>query len=240
MRLHFVIGAIAMCGALSVGCGGSDPQPKTAAAAEVTPMQQLKGISAELKAGAEDLTKPIDQVQAILDDLSRLPEKYGLTLGDVMGMAKATLDSGKVAVNVSVDVGADAKVELETLLTRLNEVIVELKRTPEKVAILTKKIAEDTALLPVLAGRVSISASTTALNPFVGAEVRAQAQADVAELKLVQQEVNDTINQTQAKIMGVPSMAANALAKLEASFLSGVDPSKLEASASVSGKLGGN
>jgi hypothetical protein len=204
-------------------------------------MQQLKSISAELKAGAADLTKPIDQVQAILDDLARLPERSGLTLGDVLGMAKATLDSGKVALNVSVDIGAEAKAELEALLTRLNEVVLDLKRTPEKIATLTKRIAEDTALVPVLASRVTFSASTSTLNPFAGAEVRAKAQADVAELKLVQQEVNDTINQTQAKIMGVPSMAANALAKLEASFLGGLEAGgKLDASATASGKLTGN
>lgn len=220
-----------MFGALGVGCGGSEPQTKTAAEVEITPMQHLKSMSSELKAGAEDLTKPIDQVQAILDDLARLPERHGLTLGDVMGMAKATLDSGKVALSVSVDIGAEAKAELETLLTRLNDVVLELKRTPEKVATLTRKIAEDTALLPVLASRVTITASATSINPFVSAEIRAQAQADVAQLQLVQQEVNATINSTQAKIMGIPSMATSALAKLEASLLSGIDPGALQASA---------
>lgn len=241
MRLQLVIGVIVAVGALSVGCGGSDPQPKTAAAVEVPPMQQLKSISTELKAGAADLTKPIDQVQAILDDLARMPEKYGLTLGDVLGMAKATLDSGKVALSVSVDVGAEAKAELQTLLTRLNEVVIEIKRTPEKIATLTKQIAEDTALLPVLASRVTFSASTTSLNPFVSAELRAQAQADVADLKIVQKDVNDTISQTQAKIASVPGMAADALAKLEASFLSGIETGgSLEARASASGKLTGN
>ena len=205
-------------------------------------MEQLKLISKELKAGATDLTKPIDQVQAILDDLAHLPEKYGVTLGDVMGMAKATLDSGKVALNVSVDVGAEAKAELEKLLTRLNEVVIELKRTPEKIATLTKKIAEDTALVPVLASRVTFSASTTTMNPFVSAELRATAQADVADLKAVQEEVNATINETQAKIMGIPSMATNALAKLEASLMSGAGTGSLQASASATAaaKLTGN
>ena len=240
MRLHLVVGAIVAVGALSVGCGGSDPQPKTAAEVDVPPMAQLKSISAELKAGAANLTKPIDQVQVILDDLARLPEKHGLTLGDVLGMAKATLDSGKVTLNVGVDVGAEAKAELETLLTRLNEVVLELRRTPEKIVTLTKKIAEDTALVPILASRVTVSASTTALNPFAGAELRAKAQADVADLKLVQKEVNDTISETQAKIAGVPSMAAGALAKLEASFLGGLDTGSLEARATASGSLTGN
>lgn len=241
MRLHLVIGAIVAAGTLCVGCGGSEPQSKTAAEVDVPPMQQLKSISAELKAGAADLTKPIDQVQAILDDLARLPEKHGLTLGDVLGMAKATLDSGKVALNVSVDVSAEAKAELEALLTRLNEVVLELKRTPEKIATLTKQIAEDTALVPLLASRITLSASTTTLNPFVGAELRAKAQADVADLKLVQKDVNDTISQTQAKIASVPGMAANALAKLEASFLSGIAAGgSLEARASASGTLTGN
>jgi hypothetical protein len=242
MRLHLIIGAIVALGALNVGCGGSEPSPKTAAQVEVTPMEQLKSMSTELRAGAADLTKPIDQVQAILDDLAHLPEKYGLNLGEVMGMAKATLDSGKVALNVKVDISADAKTELQALLARLNEVVLELKRTPEKIATLTKKIAEDTALMPVLAGRVTVSASTTSLNPFVSAEIRAKAQADVADLQFVQQEVNATINETQAKIMGIPSMATNALAKLEASFLSGLDTGTLEASASASAsaKLTGN
>jgi hypothetical protein len=101
MRLRLVIGAVVAAGTLSAGCGGSEPQAKSAAEVEVPPMQQLKSISAELKAGAADLTKPIDQAQAILDDLARLPEKSGLTLGDVLGMAKATLDSGKVALNLA-------------------------------------------------------------------------------------------------------------------------------------------
>ncbi len=242
MHRHLMIWAIVAGSALAIGCGGSEPEPKTAAKVAVPPMEQLKNISAELKAGAADLTKPIDQLQAILDSLALLPERHGLTLADVLGMASATLQSGKVTLNANVDVSAAAKEELETLLARLNELVIELKRTPEKVATLTKKIAEDTALVPVLAGQVTFLASTTAMNPFVAAEVRAKAQADAADLQRIQKEVTDTISETENKVMGVPAMATNALAKLEASLMGGLDTGSLQAQAHATGtaKLTGN
>jgi uncharacterized protein YicC (UPF0701 family) len=205
-----------------VGCGGGNgEEPKTAqakASLELAPIDELKSIPKDLEAEMTAITRPIDEVQAIVDDLGKLPAKLKLNKSQLVALAKASFDNGKVEVKLDMDLAAEAKAEVEAYLKRIAAVVADLKATPDKVAGLTKKVASATARVPVLATKVTASATATVSNPFGDASAKAKAQADLDGVKKAQEDVMKSVNDIQGKVAGIPEMATNALAKLTASF----------------------
>lgn len=218
-----------LCGVTALtsltACGGGGEEPKTPASkdakANLEPMDELKGIPGELDAEVAALTKPIDDLQAAIDEVGALPKKHGLAAADIMGMAKGTFESGKVEVKLNGDVSAAAKADVEATLNKLNASVTALKATPEKVAALTTKVGALTAKVPVLASKVTASATVTASNPFGSADAKAKAKADMDGVQKVQADVMKSVSGMQAKIAGIPAMATSALAKASASFSGG-------------------
>jgi len=224
MRRSLLVLSSLVLGLSVIACGGGSEEPKTPAdkaSAQVSPMEELQAIPKDLDAEVASLTKPVDDVQSIIDDLGAFPKKHGMAAADVMGMAKATFDNGKVEVNLKADVAAEAKAELEALLKRLNDTVIALKATPDKVAALTAKATTAAAKVPVLATKVSSSASVTVANPFGSADAKAKAQAEIDSVQKVQADTSKSISDLQAKVTGIPQMATAALAKLTASFAAG-------------------
>ena len=208
---------------LSVACGGgsSDGKPAASASASVTPLEELQGIPKDLNADVADLTKPIDDTQAVIDQIGALPKKYGFTAADMAAMCKATINDGTVDVKVNGNLSDDAKAEIKAALEKLKGVVAGLKATPNKVVALGKKAAVDTAKVPVLATRVTTEASAASANPFGSADSKAKAKADLDSVKQVQADVNKSITDVQAKVTGIPAMATDALAKLTATLTAG-------------------
>ncbi len=208
---------------LSVACGGSGSDSKTGASAkaDLTPLQELQSIPTDLNADVADLTKPIDDSQAVMDQISALPKKYNITAGDMAAMCKATMNDGTVDVKVNGDVSADAKAEITAALTKLKEVVSGLKATPDKVVALGKKAVVDTAKVPVLATRVTTEASINASSPFGSADSKAKAKADLDSVKQVQADVSKSISDVQAKITGIPAQATGVLGKLTTTLAGG-------------------
>ncbi len=189
MRKNLLAGSILSGLILLVGCGGGakggeDPKsPSAKASVELAPMGELKAIPVDLDAEVAALTKPVDDIHAAIDEIGALPKKHGLAAAEIMGMAKATFDSGKVELKLKADVGA------------------------EKV--------------PVLASKVTASATAASANPFGSADAKAKGTADLANVKQVQADAMKSINDLQAKLAGIPAMATKALAKASASFAAG-------------------
>ena len=78
------------------GGGGGAEDPKTAqskASLELAPMDELKSIPKDLEAEMANVTKPIDEVQKIVDDIGALPKKHNLNKSQLVGMAKASFDN---------------------------------------------------------------------------------------------------------------------------------------------------
>ncbi|CAN5894632.1 hypothetical protein BH11MYX4_BH11MYX4_13690 [soil metagenome] len=210
-----------------VACGGGgaasgeDPKsPSAKASIELTPMDELKAIPVDLNAEAAALTKPVDDIQAAIDEIGALPKKHGLAAAEIMGMAKGTFESGKVELKRNADVGTEAKADVEASLKKLAGAVTALKQTPDRVAALTTKIAAATAKVPVLASKVTATATAASANPFGSADAKAKGTADLANVKQVQADAMKSINEVQAKIAGVPAIATKALAKASASFTS--------------------
>ena len=221
--------AISILGGVTflIGCGGGaakgeDPKsPSSKASVELAPIDELKAIPADLDAEVATLTKPIDDIQAAIDEIGALPKKHGLAAAELMGMAKATFDTGKVELKLKADVGAEAKADVEASLKKLAGAVVALKSTPERVAALTTKVAAATAKVPVLASKVTATATAASANPFGSADAKAKGTADLANVKQVQDDAMKSIRDVQAKLAGIPAMATKALAKASASFAAG-------------------
>jgi hypothetical protein len=222
--------AIAILGGFTflVACGGGgaasgeDPKsPSAKASIELSAMDELKAIPADLNAEVAALTKPVDDIQAAVDEIGALPKKHGLAASEIMGMAKATFDSGKVEVKLKADVAANVKADVEASLKKLAGAVTALRQTPDKVAALTAKAASATAKVPVLASKVTATATAASSNPFASADAKAKGSADLASVKQVQADAMKSISDVQAKISGIPAIATQALAKAGASFTAG-------------------
>lgn len=161
---------------------------------ELTPLAELEGIKVDLDARVAALTQPIDDLQSAIDALATLPKRHGISATDLTVMAKATLDSGKVQLTLNGDVAAEAKADVEAQLTKLAGAISALKQTPERVASLTATLATATAKVPLLASKVTASATATAANPFGSADSKVKAQADLAAVQQVQADVMKSIS----------------------------------------------
>ena len=164
------------------GCGGENEEAKSPDSVDheqpskLSPMEQLQAIPKDLKTQADDLTKPIDDVQKVIDQLTSIPKRYGLNAADMMTMAQATLASGTVNLKLGADVSDAAKTEVETALNTLKEAVAGLKATPDKVAALVTKIATLSSKVPALIVQVTAGATAAAANPFAGADAIAKAK----------------------------------------------------------------
>ncbi len=218
-----VVGIALGLSMVGIACGGSNKEASSAEStkADLGPMDELKGIQVDLDADVKGLTKPIEDTQVVIDKLTSMPKRLGMSAGAVMGMAKGTFDNGKVDVKVDGNVTAEAKAELEATLKQLNEIVIALKATPDKVAALTKRLAVVTAKVPLLATKVSTGATATMSNPFGSADGKAKAKADLDNLEKVKADINVSVADTQKKITGIPALATGALGKLTAAFAAG-------------------
>jgi DNA repair ATPase RecN len=208
---------------VAFGCAGSKNKEASTAEttkADISPMDQLKAIPDDLNNDVNGLMQPIDDTQATIDQVTSIPKRYKLNAKDVMGMASASISSGQVNVNfdAAANVQDDAKAEVNTAITRLVGVVNGLKATPDRVAALTQKLGTVSAKVPVLATRATSEATVTVSNPFASAEAKTKAKADIENVKQMQATITKTVQDTQAKISGVPAMATTALGKITKAF----------------------
>jgi len=224
--MHRYVIAIGICTVL-VACGGDKKQTQNQANAaggaqvELTPMQELQGLSTNLQAGVDALMAPINETQLLIDHIAAMPGRLGIDARSLMGMCSATLQSGQVAFDANISPDAAVQAEVHGVVSRLAHIVAGLKAIPENVKVLGQQAVEATAKAPVLAPQVTASANVTIANPFAKPEVKAQAQADMNAVNQVQAEVSAKISEVQNTIMGIPTMAADALAKFAAAFAVG-------------------
>jgi chromosome segregation ATPase len=224
MKRTVAISSTLLLAASLVACGGSKGKSgDTSAEAEVdlSAMDELKGLSTELQAGIDELMQPIDDSQAVIDEITALPQKLNLDAKSLMSMASATVENGTVSIDANMDLEAEARAEVEAVLGKLQAIIEGLKATPERVKLLGTKAAGAVAKVPVLATKIQTTATAKLGNPLASAESQAQAQADLDSLAQVKGDVQAQIQDVQAKIQGIPAMATEALAKLTAAFAGG-------------------
>jgi DNA repair exonuclease SbcCD ATPase subunit len=204
----------------AAACGGSkgDASGSAEAKVDLSAMDQLKGLSADLQAQLDALMAPINEVDALVEQITSMPQRLNVNASALMGMAKATVDGGQVAISADFTADAAVRAEVEGVLGRLKAIVDGLKAIPENPKALAAKAAEAIVAVPALGAKVTAEANVKISNPFAKAEEKAQAQADIQSLAQVQSDVQGSIQQIQQKIMELPGLATSALAKLAAAF----------------------
>lgn len=216
---NLMLAAVALSLVPTVGCGGGGGATKGGEAAEKSAMEELQAIPAELDAEVNKLMAPIDGVQAMLDQLSALPGKTGLSTKDLIGHVKGIMDGQPMPTVAGVK--EEGKAELDGFLAKVKQFKEDIAAVPDRVTSLTATCVSLTAKVPVLAGKVTASATAVAANPFAAAEEKAKAKADAEAVAGVQQQISAKISETQQKITGIPGMATAATAKFLAALAGG-------------------
>ena len=214
MVLVFAIAAAA--------CGGGKGEASTSADAEakVPVLDQLKGLSVDLQGQLDALLAPINEVDALVEQLTSIPKRLNLNAKELMGMFKATADGGQVQLSAEINADAMAKAEVEGVLAKLKGIVDGLKAIPENTKALTAKAGEALVKVPVLGAKATTELTMKVNNPFAKPEEKAQAQADLQSIAQIQADIQGTIQSVQQKVMELPALATSALAKLTASFAS--------------------
>jgi hypothetical protein len=210
--------AAAACGG---GKGSSNASGRTEAQADLSAMDQLKGLSADLEGQLNALMAPITEVDTMVSYVAEMPARLGIDMGSLVSSAKATMETGQISLSVDLTSDAAVRAEIENVFLRLRWIVDGLKAMPQNAKALATKAGEAIVKVPVLATRVTAEANVKVANPFAKPEVKAQAQADIQSLAQVQAEVQKSIQDVQQQIMGLPALATKALAKLTASFAGG-------------------
>ncbi|MCK9464072.1 MAG: hypothetical protein M0R80_31015 [Proteobacteria bacterium] len=218
-----VVLAVALAAA---ACGGSKGEAKSSAdaqagaQADVPAMDQLKFISTDLQAHLNALMAPINETDALIGQITSMPQRLNVNAKALMGMCKATLDNGQVQIAAEFNADAAVRAEVEGVMMRLKAIVDGLKAMPQNAQVLTVKAGSAVVAVPALGTKITAEATVKLNNPFGKPEVKAQAQADLQSLAQVQADVQATISQVQQQVMGLPAMATSALAKLAAAFAS--------------------
>jgi hypothetical protein len=203
-------------------CGGGKGEAKTSANAQVDvpAMDQLKGISVDLQANLAALMAPINEVDALIEQVTSMPQRLGVNAKALLGMAKATVDGGQVAISADFSADAAVRAEVEGVIMRLKAIVDGIKAIPQNAQALTVKAGSAMVAVPALGAKVTAESTMKVNNPFGKPEEKMRAQADLQSLAQVQADVQGTIQQVQQQVMGLPAMATGALAKLAAAFAS--------------------
>jgi len=206
----------------AAACGGGKSEASSSADAEakVPAMDQLKGLSVDLQGQLDALMAPINEVDALVGQITSMPQRLGVDAKSLLGMAKATTDNGQISVSADFSADAAVRAEVEGVLAKLKGIVDGLKAIPQNTQTLAATAVEALVKVPVLGAKAQGEATVKASNPFGKPEEKAQAQADLQSLAQIQADVQGTIQQVQQKVMELPALAASALAKLTASFAS--------------------
>ena len=184
------------------------------------PVAKMEGFQASIQGELDAVMKPINDAEALMNDLGEMPAKYNIDAATMMGMFKASFEGGEVSVSADIEIAADAKAELEATLARVKEIGAELKAMPDTVKAATENIvkvgaeatAYATATLPKLQAKLKTS---------FNADAKAQVQGQIDSVTTLKGEVEGSIEEAKASVMELPAKATEIGAKMAASFAGG-------------------
>ncbi len=197
-----------------IGCGKGGPSSETSGSADLSAVEELKGIEQEINRAVDAVVAPIDETDALLNDLKSAPQRLDLD-ATAFGVALvAALQGAPIVGPDGAPLEAAAQAEIQQIGERLLAIVAKLQDTPDNVATLLAKVAEAIVKIPVLAVAGQASAQITASNPFAGDSDKQQAQADLQALAQLPASIIAKIQEAQAKIMTLPQRAVQAVAQL--------------------------
>ncbi|MBK6917581.1 MAG: hypothetical protein IPH07_09290 [Deltaproteobacteria bacterium] len=208
--------------AAPLGCQKKDKEtknPDDAAESDKDPLEELKGIPVAIQAEVDGVLKPITDVDVVIDQVTTMPERLGVDPKGLRAMASASLKDGTIAVNL--DIGADAKAEIEGVLATIKGIGIGLKETPQRVPVAAKNIVAQGAKAAALVAKLTAKFQAKLSSPFTKAEEKLKIQADLDAVMKLDVDIKTTVNEAKSTVMGLPAKGTEALAKITAAFTAG-------------------
>jgi len=215
----FVLGSLTVT---PMGCSKKDKgtdNPDEAAQEDGDPMAELQTIPDEIQAEIDLVLQPINDVDVVVDQLTSIPTRYGMSAGDLTTMASAKFDGGTIEMNADID--GDAKAEIETMLATVEGIAIGLKETPARAKTATAHLAELGVKATGIVTKLTTSINAKLANPLLKAEKKAELQAELAQVMKFDADIKASIGDAKQTVMGVPNMGAEALGKLTAALAGG-------------------
>ncbi len=180
------------------------------------PLEALKNIPNEIQAEVDTVLQPITDVDVVVEQLTTIPDRYKIDAKGLRAMASASFNNGEVSVKI--DVAADAKAEIETLLATIKGIGVGLKETPQRAATATKNIVALGAKSAALVTKLTAKYQAKLKSPFAKAEEKLKIQAELDAVIKLDTDIKAIIGDAKQTVTSLPSKGTEALAKITAAF----------------------
>lgn len=208
--------------ALPMGCSKKDKgsaNPDDASDADSDPLAELQSIPDQIQAEVDLVLQPITDVDVVIDQVTTMPSRLGVDAGGLQALAKASLADGQVSIDL--DVEADAKAEIETLIETIQGIAVGLKETPERATVAAKNIVELGGKAAALTAALTAKYQAKLANPLLKAEAKAEMQAELDLVVKLDADIKTLVNDAKSTVTALPAKGTEAMAKLTAAFAGG-------------------
>jgi hypothetical protein len=215
---------VALCAVVSLpalGCTKKDKGTENPDSAEsdADPLTELQAIPDQIQAEVDMVLQPINDVDVVVEQVTSIPTEHGVDAASLTGLAKASFEGGTVSVDL--DVSAEAKAEIETMLKTIQGIAVGLKETPERATAATKNILALGVKATGLVGKLQAKYQAKLSNPLAKAEEKAKIQGELDLVLKIDGEIKTTIGEAKSTVTGVPAKGTEAMGKLTAALAGG-------------------
>jgi hypothetical protein len=184
-----------------------------------TAVDEAKDLPNRLSAQVEWVAQPITDAATLAADLQSIKDTTGLDASQFSAMAKAAFKDGKVEISADIEIDAEQRAQLEATLEKLASIGPALKSVPKRA----KQATGDVLKLAVKAPTVARKAAKEIKGELKSAdgEAKVKLQADLQEITAIPAKIKGEVGAAKTKILALPKEAADATAKLTASFAAG-------------------
>lgn len=218
-RITIAITLFALAAA-PMGCNKKDKGSKNpddaSSETEGDPLEALKNIPNEIQAEVDTVLQPINDVDVVVEQVTTIPDRYKIDAKGLKSMASASLNNGEISINI--DVTAEAKAEIETMLNTIKGIGIGLKETPQRAATATKNIVALGAKSAALVAKLTAKYQAKLKSPFAKAEEKLKLQADLDAVLKLDTDIKAIIGDAKQTVTGLPAKGTEALAKITAAF----------------------
>ena len=184
-----------------------------------TAVEEAKDLPNRLSAEVQWVAQPITDAGTLAADLQSLKDTSGLDASQFSAMAKAAFNDGKVEISADVELEAEQRAQLEATLEKLATIGPALESVPARAKQATGGVLKLALKAPTIA-RKAAKEIKGELKSADG-EAKVKLQADLQEITSMPAKIKGEISATKSKILALPKEAADATAKLTASFAAG-------------------
>lgn len=195
-----------------VACGGGGKSSKSGGKDGGDAFSQLEKIPAQVDKELQEVTSPIDQVDAMLARMKTLPQQLEVSEDEFGEIINTALTAQ--AVEIPDTVQGKQRETLTAFIEDFSTFRGNLLATPDKAQEMVSSLAATSTRIPALATTASADAAQTLVNPLASKKDKDKAKQRQKDVKKIQAEAQQAVKDAQGKVGGVPARATEATAKL--------------------------